>query len=198
MATPSTLARPLPTSAKIFFQLQLPVPWYIYHDRFDTYIEHSETTVSVVVFDLSLDPTTKKKLIVGAAKIPLPETDEQTDTEWINLYRIHGWHRSPGPIKDFVYVTGQRHPSTNYRSIIAGGQYKVQSLPEGSRHVQIKLKSLIGKGHVDNNTVEGQNQVPEGQGLFEFTVKKADDGNGWNLVGISRIEIQDDVLAVDW
>lgn len=200
MTTLSTLDKPLPTSAKIFFQLQLPgVPWYVYHDRFDAYIVHSETNVSVVVFDLSLDPATKQNLIIGGTKIPLPGTNGPINTEWTRLDRLRGWHHSPGHIKDFVCVVGQRHPSINYRSVVADVQYKIQTLPAGSHHFQVRVTSLIGEGQIDGNTEDGRNQVPQGQGVFELTIKRTHDGgDGWNLIGTQGIEVQDSAITVDW
>jgi len=200
MEVSSTPVRHLPESARIFFQLQLlGVPWYVYHDRFDQYIVHSETNLSIAVFDLSLDTATKQNLIIGGAKIPLPGTNEQTNSEWTTLDGIRGWHHSSGVIGNFVHIVGQRHPSTNYRTIVADGHYKIQAIPAGSYRVQVRVTSLIGEGQIDCNTENGRNPVPQGQGTFDFTIKRADDGgDGWDLIGAQGVDVQDGITAVDW
>lgn len=209
---PASTPRPLPSSAKkrIFLQVQLPgVPWYIYHDRFDAYLAHEQKpNLSVAVFDLSINPE-NQHLLLGAARIPLLSLPSvgatATATEWTKLDGLRGWHHSVGPIKDFVYVVGERHPSTNYRSVRVDGQYKLEEAGAGIEAgylVTVRLRSLIGENESDGNTEEGRNTVPPGRGEFRITLKKTGDGDGdkagWEIVGTEGIELQEGETVVNW
>jgi len=199
-------------SSKLFFQLDLPgIPWYIYHDRFDRYQSGADLglsgvtgTTSAVNFDLSFDPAGNRRLLLGSGgvRIHLPPAGSETKLDWMTLDRLSGWHRSPGPIGDFVECAGKNHPSDNYRSVFVDGEYKVEpavGTEGGGWVIMVKVNSLIGEGEMDENTEKhGRNWVKGDYVEFQITVRRATRGFGWDVVGVEGVEVQEGVTEVVW
>lgn len=197
-ASTTNLPRVLPTSAKIFFQLELPgVPGYVYHDRFDIYLARNDTKLSVVAFDLWVDAD-NQYILLGAARIPFPGSNDKglsAGVEWTKLNGLRGWHYFPATISHFVKNVGKMHPSIMYRGVLVDGEYKIEAGQDGYQ-VKVKVISLIGEKRVDGNTEDSRNKVPGGGGVFQITLKK--DGEAWHVVQTEGVVMQEGETETNW